>query len=273
MSNIQYLSYNPLSEEELLRIAQTRVAPGYDEQMAIYQQQTDKGAARYQQQMEKLEPEYERLLSGLSGQYEQKRQTLSDAATARGFGRSSYTTDLLARSYDQQTEGIAELMRQKSEEASKLQMQIDDLYDNLLTNQARLTTSKQNQILSQIDSLRQEQTARELEVMKYNADLNMREQQLALQREQLAAQQAQWQAQMAYNQQKAAQENAYKQQQMDFQKEQFTYKQQQDAAAALAAEYAAQMAAQAKSSGGKSGSSGGKSAASSGAPTFYGVRI
>ena len=277
------LSYTPKTDEELMKIATQRVASSYDDQMAQYEKQAAKKETMYQSKLDKLEPVYERLSGGVEKQYEQKRQNVADAATARGFGRSSYVTDVIGQTHDQQTEALGELARRKSEEADSIAAQIEALYDDLLDNQTRLSAAKQNKILSTIDQLRLEQEAREFDVMKYNADIAMRAEQLAMQREQFEAQMSYNQQQLAYNQQKAGQDVAYRQQQIEQANAQFAYQKEMDALArelALReqarkeAESAAKLAVPAS----KGGSSASKSSSAKQGPIqtdikFTGVRI
>ncbi len=269
------INFNPLSEEELLRIANQRVAPSYDEQTALYEKQTKKREDEYKQSLTKLDPTYERLGADIERQYEQKRQTVADAAMARGFGRSSYVTDVLGQAHEQQMTALGELARRKQDEVDGIAAKIETLYDDLMDNQSRLSSAKQNKILSTIDQLRLEQNARELEVMKYNADMAMREQQLQMQREQ-------FDAQMAFNQSKASQDAAYRQQQMGMAKDEFAYRQQQDALkreAEAAAERARlememlKLAQKGASSSKSSSSSSSKAKSSSAGIVFTGVRV
>lgn len=255
---VQYLSYTPMSDEEISEIAKRRISGAYDEQADLYQRQTDKKAAGYQSKIDKLEPEYSLKAAQVEEQYGQKRQNVSDEALARGFGRSSYVTDVLARTHDQQMSALSELSRQKAAEAENITAQIDALYDELFDNQAKLTTAKQNKLLSTIDQLRGEQAQREQEVLKYNADLALRQEQLNQQRELFYAQQQ-------YDQQKLEADRGYREQQMALERERFAYQQNKDAAAA--AQKAAEAAAKAKKSGGSA-----KKAEQSGI-VFTGVRV
>lgn len=276
------ISYTPKSEEELLNIATQRVSSSYDEQMADYERQAAKKESHYNESLAKLDPAYERLGAQVERQYEQKRQNVSDAAMARGFGRSSYVTDVLGQAHDQQISALEELSRKKAEEVEGIGAQIETLYDDLLANQSRLSAAKQNKILSTIDQLRLEQESREIQIMQYNADISMRQEQLAMQREQFEAQAAYNQSQMAYNQEKAAQEAAYRQEQMAWEREQFAYKQQADALAREAAlrelerkeaETAAKLAKQAASSSGSKGSKSSGSSSKKEEIKFVGIRI
>lgn len=280
---MSYISYTPKSEEELLRIATQRTASSYDDQMAQYERQAEKKEAMYNESLSKLDPAYDRLGAEVERQYDLKRQNVADAAMARGFGRSSYVTDVIGQTHDQQAAALEELARKKSDEAEQIAGQIEALYDDLLANQSRLSAAKQSKILSTIDQLRLEQEAREFEAMKYNADVASRAEQLAMQREQWSAQMAYNQSQLGYNQQKAAQEADYRQQQMAWEREQFAYKQQMDALARETAlrelaikeaESAARLAKTAASAAGKSSSGGSAKAKASGTGIqFAGVRI
>ncbi len=279
MSN--YINYRPLDEEELIRIANQRVAPSYDEQIAAYQRQAAKQEAAYRQSLEGLDPAYAKLGRQVERQFELKRQDVSDAAMARGFGRSSYVTDVIGQTHDQQYAQLEELAARKQQEADGIAGKIEALYDDLMENQSRLSTAKQNKILSTIDQLRLEQSAREMEVMQYNADMAMRERQLE-------QQWRQFEAQMAMNRDQMAADSQAREWQMQMEREKFNYARESDAYAREAAAAAAAAKAEAerikammqaaKSSGGgssKGSSSGGSSAKKkpSVGGSFAGIRV
>lgn len=168
------LSYKPYTEEELRQMAQNQYAAGYENRLAELEQASKKQEEAYRRQLASLEPQYDKRAEEIAANLSLRKKELSDAALSRGFGRSSYVTDMLSKAHDDAALSLENLRLEQQKNAAALLMRIDELYDELYAQQGRLTQEKEQKILSQIDLLRREQEQRRLEVDMFNLEMEQR---------------------------------------------------------------------------------------------------
>lgn len=143
------ISYTPPSMEELLLEAQQLYSGGYNRQTQAAQKA------------------YQNALTDLQKTYAQNRQNVENAATARGFGRSTYVTDALAGL------GKEEALTQERNAEALLQ-QLNSLgYD--MENQIAAYASQQYRAAQEKayeTELLKAQLQMELDKLGYNANVN-----------------------------------------------------------------------------------------------------
>ncbi len=176
MSNVLYMTYTPQTDEERRRGAELQYADLYDALSREAQRKTDALAGRKRAQEAQMEETFGLRAQEVAETFGEQRRQVEQAALDRGFGRSSYVTDRIGRSFELQDASLAQLQREKAQRVSDLELQIDDLYAALFEDQAHLTQEKANKILSAIDGMRQEQEKTAREVQQYNNDLTLRTQ-------------------------------------------------------------------------------------------------
>lgn len=215
---IGYITYTPLSEEEIRRQAEEKVLPLYNAQVEALKQAAERQKQALQQQQEYLQYLYNLRRQDLQELYDQERQRASNEALKRGLARSTYAVDVQSRIGELETKALQQLQQDLTLQVGQLQSQITTLEQQLADSLRRLDIDRATQISSMIDQLRKEQEEKLLQIQQYNNELATRERQEQLQREQFD-----WEKQFRQQQfdwQKALQEweKQFKQQQFDWQK-------------------------------------------------------
>lgn len=215
---IGYITYTPLSEEEIRRQAEEKVLPLYNAQVEALKQAVERQKQALQQQQEYLQYLYNLRKQDLQELYDQERQRASNEVLKRGLARSTYAVDVQSRIGELETKALQQLQQELTLQVGQLQSQIATLEQQLADSLKRLDIDRATQISSMIDQLRKEQEEKLLQIQQYNNELAARERQEQLQREQFD-----WEKQFRQQQfdwQKALQEweKQFKQQQFDWQK-------------------------------------------------------
>jgi len=202
-----YLTYTPLTDEELRRMAEERVSPTYSANVEAAKQAAERSKQALEQQKEQIERLYGTRRSELQELYDIERQRASDEALKRGLARSSYAADRQAQVGELEAKALQQLQSDLALDIKQIDQQIVTLEQQLADSLKRLDIDRATEIRSIIDQLKQEQENKLLQIQQYNNQLAAQERQEQFQREQ-------------FDWQKALQEweKQFKQKQFDWQK-------------------------------------------------------
>ncbi len=202
-----YLTYTPLTDEELRRMAEERVSPTYSANVEAAKQAAERSKQALEQQKEQIERLYGTRRGELQELYDIERQRASDEALKRGLARSSYAADRQAQVGELEAKALQQLQSDLALDIKQIDQQIVTLEQQLADSLKRLDIDRATEIRSAIDQLKQEQENKLLQIQQYNNQLAAQERQEQFQREQ-------------FDWQKALQEweKQFKQKQFDWQK-------------------------------------------------------
>lgn len=167
----QAYQFTPRSEQELTEYAQRLYSTAYDEKLKAAEKSTQARVQSTQALLEALTPLYEQQLASLKQEYESGREYLANQALSRGLGRSSYLTDQLAGSLNQQRADEMTLRSEKNSRQQALQSQISQLYGELDEQRNQLTSQREQAIWQAIENGRREDQEQQFEALKYNNSL------------------------------------------------------------------------------------------------------
>lgn len=167
----QTYQFTPRSEEELTEYAERLYGTAYDAKLKAAEKSTQAKAQSTQALLEALTPLYEQQLASLKQEYESGREYLSNQALSRGLGRSSYLTDQLAGSVNQQRADEMTLRSERNSREQALQSQISQLYSDLDDQRSQLTSQREQAIWQAIENGRKEDQEQQFKALQYNNSL------------------------------------------------------------------------------------------------------
>lgn len=200
----------PRSKQELEEIARGRYDGQYDRQIAQLRENAQIEEQQRREAADALPAEYARRQRELEDTYGRARQSLSDQTLKRGFGRSSYATDLLSQAHAQENEQIARLGEQRDAQQQSLEREIAKLLKDARDQELTLNSERAERIRQAMDELAGEDSKAQQDALRYNNDLALEEYKLQLSRDAQALRERQAEVDMAIKKQQAAAKTAGK---------------------------------------------------------------
>lgn len=164
-------AFTPRTEEQLREQAEMAYGAAYDDRLRAAEKSARERAASTQAMIEALTPLYERQLAELAREYEGGREYLSNQALSRGLGRSSYLTDQLAGSLNQQRADERTLLGQMNSRQAALQDQLQQLNSDLDEQRSQIASQREAAIWQAIESGRSADQQQQFKALEYNNSL------------------------------------------------------------------------------------------------------
>lgn len=146
-----------MTDDEIAQYAENLLNPQKNAALEASQQNYETTRLAKEQEIENLAASLSRAIGEQENAYRRSMANVSNAALARGMGRSSYTLQALANQGDNLAKAVRGLTDENARLSSQLQNQITLAAQQNAQTQGRVNTDYASQLAAKVQELRQQQ--------------------------------------------------------------------------------------------------------------------